>query len=175
MSKRSLKKSKRRSKAIVPALGITGLSLSLASGATASTGEARRIYRRPHSLLDSSLARRNSRTSACRRSTPSTRKMPHNLSSARKSLSGAAVDAADAAAVAVDAAGEAAEAAAAAEAAVGPGAAVGFVKPNSSGLIEFDCSKAFRQSGSLAIFAAICVSHFVFRLAEDVTGLQKSS
>jgi hypothetical protein len=36
MSKRSLKKSK----AIVPALGITGLSLSLASGATASTGEA---------------------------------------------------------------------------------------------------------------------------------------
>src|SRR5215472_13900568 len=39
MSKRSSKKSKRRSKA-VPALGITGLSLSLASGATASTGEA---------------------------------------------------------------------------------------------------------------------------------------
>ena len=40
MPKRSLKKSKRRSKAIVPALGITDLSLSLASGATASTGEA---------------------------------------------------------------------------------------------------------------------------------------
>jgi hypothetical protein len=39
MSKRSSKKSKRRSKA-VPALGITGLSLSLASGAIASTGEA---------------------------------------------------------------------------------------------------------------------------------------
>ncbi len=38
MSKRSLKKSKRPSKAIVPALGITGLSLSLATGATASTG-----------------------------------------------------------------------------------------------------------------------------------------
>jgi hypothetical protein len=37
MSKRSSKKSKRRSKA-VPALGITGLSLSLASGAIASTG-----------------------------------------------------------------------------------------------------------------------------------------
>jgi hypothetical protein len=35
---------------------------------------------------------------------------------------------------------------------------------------------AFRNSsGSLAMFAAICVSHFVFRLAEDVTGLQKSS
>jgi hypothetical protein len=39
MSKRSSKKSKRRSKA-VPALGITGLSLSLASGAIASTGQA---------------------------------------------------------------------------------------------------------------------------------------
>jgi hypothetical protein len=38
MSKRLLKKSKRPSKAIVPALGITGLSLSLATGATASTG-----------------------------------------------------------------------------------------------------------------------------------------
>jgi len=35
---------------------------------------------------------------------------------------------------------------------------------------------AFRNSsGSSAMFAAICVSHFVFRLAEDVTGLQKSS
>ena len=40
MSKRTLKKSKRRSKAVLPALGITGLSLSLAGGATASTGEA---------------------------------------------------------------------------------------------------------------------------------------
>ena len=39
MSKRALKKSKRRTKAVVPALGITGLFLSLASGATASTGE----------------------------------------------------------------------------------------------------------------------------------------
>src|SRR5262249_37040465 len=37
MSRRALK---RRSKAVVPALGITGLFLSLASGATASTGEA---------------------------------------------------------------------------------------------------------------------------------------
>jgi hypothetical protein len=40
MSKRALKKSKRGSKAVVPALGIAGLFLSLASGATASTGEA---------------------------------------------------------------------------------------------------------------------------------------
>src|SRR5215467_5433003 len=40
MSKRALKKNKRRSKAVLPALGLTGLSLSLASGATASTGEA---------------------------------------------------------------------------------------------------------------------------------------
>ena len=39
MSKRALKKGKRRSKAVIPALGITGLSLSLAGGATASTGE----------------------------------------------------------------------------------------------------------------------------------------
>src|SRR5215469_15215398 len=38
MSKRALK-TKRRSKAVLPALGLTGLSLSLASGATASTGE----------------------------------------------------------------------------------------------------------------------------------------
>src|SRR6516164_8292635 len=40
MSKRALKKSKRRTKAVVPALGITGLFLSLASGATASADEA---------------------------------------------------------------------------------------------------------------------------------------
>jgi hypothetical protein len=71
--------------------------------------------------MDSSLARRKSRTSVCRRSTSSTRKMPHNRSSARKSLSGAAADAAAAAAVAVDAAGEAAGAVAVAEAAACPG------------------------------------------------------
>src|SRR5215472_2589868 len=40
MSKRALKKSKRRSRAVVPVLGITGLSMSLASGAAASTGAA---------------------------------------------------------------------------------------------------------------------------------------
>jgi hypothetical protein len=39
MSKRIWKKSKRRSKVVLPALGMTGLSLSLASGASASTGE----------------------------------------------------------------------------------------------------------------------------------------
>jgi hypothetical protein len=52
MSKRSSKKSKRRSKA-VPALGITGLSLSLASGATASTGEAVDVLStsQPHELF----------------------------------------------------------------------------------------------------------------------------
>ena len=52
MSKRSLKK--RRSKAIVPALGITGLSLSLASGAIASTGEATTNFpstSQPHGLF----------------------------------------------------------------------------------------------------------------------------
>jgi len=52
MSKRSSKKSKRRSKTVVPALGITGLSLSLASGATASTGEAAdALTSQPHQLF----------------------------------------------------------------------------------------------------------------------------
>jgi hypothetical protein len=52
MSKRSSKKSKRRSKA-VPALGMTGLSLSLASGAIASTGEAIGVpsTSQPHELF----------------------------------------------------------------------------------------------------------------------------
>ena len=49
MSKRALKKGKRRSKAVIPALGITGLSLSLAGGATASTGEA--STSQPHELF----------------------------------------------------------------------------------------------------------------------------
>ena len=51
MSKRALKKSKRRSKAVVPALGITGLSLSLASGATASTGEAVDVLSTSHEIF----------------------------------------------------------------------------------------------------------------------------
>src|SRR6516162_6457566 len=47
-----VKKSKRRSKAVLPALGVTGLSLSLASGATASTGEATvASTSQPHELL----------------------------------------------------------------------------------------------------------------------------
>ena len=53
MSKRALKKSKRRSRAVVPALGITGLSLSLAGGATASTGEATGVpsTSQPHEIF----------------------------------------------------------------------------------------------------------------------------
>jgi hypothetical protein len=53
MSKRALKKSKRRSKAVVPALGITGLSLSLASGVAASTGGATdvQLNSQPHELF----------------------------------------------------------------------------------------------------------------------------
>src|SRR6516164_6031810 len=53
MSKRALKKGKRRSKAVIPALGITGLSLSLASGATASTGEATDVpsTSQPHEIF----------------------------------------------------------------------------------------------------------------------------
>jgi hypothetical protein len=51
MSKRALKKNKRRSKT-VPALGITGLSLSLASGAIASTGEATTtVGSQPHEIF----------------------------------------------------------------------------------------------------------------------------
>src|SRR5262249_52202563 len=52
MSKRSAKKSKRRSKAL-PALGVTGLSLSLASGATASTGETTTVgsITQPHEIF----------------------------------------------------------------------------------------------------------------------------
>src|SRR5262252_4195676 len=49
MSKRALKTGKRRIKAVIPALGITGLSLSLAGGATASTGEA--STSQPHELF----------------------------------------------------------------------------------------------------------------------------
>ena len=51
MSKRTLKKNKRRSKAVVPALGITGLSLSLASGATASTGEVMDVRSTSHEIF----------------------------------------------------------------------------------------------------------------------------
>jgi len=53
MSKRALKKSKRRSKAVIPALGITGLSLSVAGGATASIGEAMDVpsTSQPHELF----------------------------------------------------------------------------------------------------------------------------
>ena len=52
MLKRSSKKSKRRSKAL-PALGLTGLSLSLASGATASTGETPTVgsTAQPHEIF----------------------------------------------------------------------------------------------------------------------------
>src|SRR5215469_7741811 len=52
MSKRVLKKSKRRSKT-VPALGMAGLSLSLASGATASTGETTTVgsTTQPHEIF----------------------------------------------------------------------------------------------------------------------------
>jgi len=53
MSKRVLKKSKRRSKAVLPALGIAGLSFSVPSAATASTGDAMDIpsASQPHQLF----------------------------------------------------------------------------------------------------------------------------
>ena len=53
MSKRVLKKSKRRSKAVLPALGIAGLSFSVPSAATASTGDAMDVpsASHPHQLF----------------------------------------------------------------------------------------------------------------------------
>ena len=53
MSKRVLKKSKRRSKAVLPALGIAGLSFSVPSAGTASTGDAMDIpsASQPHQLF----------------------------------------------------------------------------------------------------------------------------
>src|SRR5262249_28567355 len=53
MSKRVLKKSKRRSKAVLPALGIAGLSFSVPSAATASTGDAMDVpsASQPHQLF----------------------------------------------------------------------------------------------------------------------------
>ena len=68
-------------------------------------------------IMKSFSVTRRSRTSACRRSMCSTRKMPHNLSSARKSPTGADADAAAVAAVVAGAVGEVAAVAAAAAAA----------------------------------------------------------
>src|ERR1700752_4414890 len=50
----------------------------------------------PFQITKSSSVRRKFRTSACRSSMSSTRKMPHNLSSANKSPGAAGVDAAGA-------------------------------------------------------------------------------
>ena len=72
-------------------------------------------------IMKSFSVTRKSRTSACRRSMCSTRKMPHNLSSARKLPGAADVVAADAAAV--DAAGVAAGAVAVVAAVGLPGGA----------------------------------------------------
>ena len=71
--------------------------------------------------MKSFSARRKSRTSACRRFTSSTRKMPHNLSSVRKSLGAAGADVVAAAAAVADAVGEAVGAVAVAEVVAGPG------------------------------------------------------
>ena len=75
----------------------------------------------PLQIIKSFSVTRKSRTSACRRSMCSTRKMPHNLSSAKKSPGAADVAAADAAAV--DAAGTAAGAVAVVAAVGLPGGA----------------------------------------------------
>jgi hypothetical protein len=79
----------------------------------------------PFQITKSSSVTRKSRTSACRRSTCSTRKTPHHLSSAKKSLlaAGGAVAAAAAGAAAAGAAGEGALAVAAVAAAGPPGGA----------------------------------------------------
>ena len=127
-------KRNRRSKA-VPVLGAAGLSLSLASGASASTSGQVAMLRRktPRQITKSFSVTRKSRTSACRRSMCSTRKMPHNLNSANRSPGAAGdVDAAAAGAVVAGAAGEVAGAVAAAEAVAGPGASVAGVRSNNA-------------------------------------------
>jgi hypothetical protein len=127
MSKRALKKSKRRSKAI-PVLVAAGLSLSLASGASASTGgQVADVTPQTSTPNHEIFLGEEEISDVSRRSMSSTRKMPHNRSSARK-LPGAA-DVVGVAGAAGDAAGAAA-AAGAAEAVAGPGAAVAGVRPN---------------------------------------------
>jgi hypothetical protein len=80
MSKRVLKKSKRRSKAVLPALGMTGLSLSLAGGATASTGGATDVpsTSQPHELFIGEEEVFDTSLSTLTRKTPT---KPHSLNS----------------------------------------------------------------------------------------------
>src|SRR5262249_50737702 len=75
----------------------------------------------PLQIKKSSSVTRKSLTSACRPSMCSTRKIPHDLRSVKRSLGAAGADAAAAGAVAAGVAGEVAGAVAAAEAAAGPG------------------------------------------------------
>src|SRR6516225_692609 len=94
-----------------------------------------RMLRRktPRQITKSFSVTRKSRTTACRRSMCSTRKMPHNLSSANRSPGAAGdADAAAAGAVVAGAAGEVAGAVAAAEAVAGPGASVAGVRSNNA-------------------------------------------
>ena len=79
MSKHSAKtKGKRRSKTL-PALGFAGVSLSMASGACAPTGEAMANTRRPHRVRvkKSFSPRKKSPTSAWQRFMSLTMKLDH--------------------------------------------------------------------------------------------------
>ena len=83
-SAKQASKRKRRKEA-VPALGVVGVSLSLAGGASAATagaGNGHAVARTPRRVPDSRSARRRSPTSAWRRSMSSTRKTPEHRSSA---------------------------------------------------------------------------------------------
>ena len=90
-------KRKRRSKAL-PLLGAAGLSLSLASGASATTGGSAADYHRgtPDRVTKSLSLRRKSLTSVWRRSMSSTMKTPEHFGRAY-SLPGEAAEAAVAA------------------------------------------------------------------------------
>ena len=147
-------KRNRRSKA-VPVLGAAGLSLSLASGASASTSGAaadvspqntspnHQIFLGEEEISDVSLS---TFYVFDKENAASTRKMPHNLESAKKLPGGAdaaAADAADAGA-AGEVAGAAAAVAAAPGAAACPGAAVAGVRPHP----ELTSTDANHRAGS---------------------------
>ena len=107
-------KRKRLSKA-VPTVGIAGMSLAMAGGASAATAPPTANLTSQHIPLSHEiiLGKRKSLTSAWARSLSSTRKMPHPSSVRMYNLPEAAAEVADAAAEVEDAAAAAADVAAA--------------------------------------------------------------
>ena len=82
--------------------------------------------------------------------------MPHNLSSANKSLGAAGADAAAAGAVAAGAAGEAAGAVAAAEAAAGPGVIAACANPKSLVDVGYRAGSCQRPGPPVLLAAPRC-------------------